>query len=135
MSDLYAWVPWFQELVQKIGEGGPQYLAPRAREIPWNADGTGPALLSYGDENIDPFSFLYLLASKNVSESTRERVHGAITEHFGLASRVNFSSGFYYPTPPPNAKLLFHRRGRGNPELLWRLFRSAHTGLDSVDRG
>ena len=132
MSELFAWVPWFQELGQKISAGGPNYLAPRAREIPWTADATKTALLRYGDEQVDPFSFLYVLASKNRWESARKRVHGAVSELFELATKVDFSSGFYYPTPEARGKLLFHSRGRGNSDLLWRLFRSAVAGLDSI---
>ena len=34
MNELFAWVPWFKELAQKIADGGPEYLARHAREIP-----------------------------------------------------------------------------------------------------
>ena len=135
MSEIFAWVPWFQELAKKIAEGGPDYLVRHAREIPWKADGTEANLLKHGSENIDPFSFFYVLASTNKWDSVRRRVHSAVSDLFGLATDVNFDNGFYYPTPPPNAKLLFHRRGSGNPELLWQLFRGAHMGLNSVDGG
>ena len=63
----YTWVAWFEELAAKIAEGGEGYLIERARNVAWQEDGREgvPALLRYGDENIDPFSFLYFLAHKN----------------------------------------------------------------------
>ena len=129
MSNLFAWVPWFQELARKIADGGPEYLVPRTHEIPWNKDGERSRLLKYGDENIDPFSFFYVLASKN----GMTQVHSVISERFQLSAEVDFQGGFYYPTPQARAKLLFHSGGRGNTALLWRLFRSAVTGLDSIN--
>ena len=128
MSELFAWVPWFQELAKKIAARGSEYLIACAKEIPWNKDGAKSRLLKYGDENIDPLSFFYVLASKNGTT----RVHSAITEAFHLSAKVDFEAKFYYPTPQARAKLLFHSGGRGNTDLLWRLFRSAVTGLDSI---
>ena len=130
MNPRYAWIPWFEELARKIAEGGPEELADRARnKIPWNRDA---GLLKFGDKNIDPFSFLYVLASKNGTK-TWKKAHRAIKEHFGLTTKVTaaFDDGFYIPTPRP-AKVLFHNRGTGNPELFWRLFRDAVQGLDAV---
>ena len=83
VDDLFAWVPWFQELAKKLADGGPDFLVPRARRIPWNVDGMEAALLRHGDQNIDPFSFLRLLASKNESPHW-ERVHPTISEQFWL---------------------------------------------------
>ena len=128
MNDLFAWVPWFQELAQKIAADGEESLIARTKEIPWNKDGAKSRLLKYGDQNIDPLSFFYVLASKNGTT----RVYSAITEVFDLAAQVNFEGGFYYPTPQARAKLLFHSGGRGNTDLLWRLYRSAVAGLDSI---
>ena len=129
MNPRYAWIPWFEELAGKIAEGGPKELADRAHEIPWNRDA---GLRKFGDKNIDPFSFLYVLASKNGTK-TWKKAHRAIKEHFGLTTKVTaaFDDGFYIPTPRP-VKVLFHDQGTGNPELFWRLFRGAIQGLDAV---
>ena len=125
MSELFAWVPWFRELAKKVADGGPDYLAPRARKIPWNADGSEAPLLKYGDDRIDPFSFIYFLAAKNLWDSARKRVHGAIREQFQIATRADFDAGYYYPTPNSRGMLLFHDGKSGDPDLLWRLFRAA----------
>ena len=131
MSDLFAWVPWFRGLAQRIAEGGPEFLIPRAKEVPWSADGKTAGLLNYGDENIDPFSFFYVLASKNDTEAWT-RVHEAISQIFSIDPiSVDPSDGFYFPTPP-GINALFHNRGDGRPELLWRLFRSARSGLGGI---
>ena len=131
MSSLFAWVPWFRELVQKIIDGGPNYLATRAEKIPWNADGTRAALLKYGDENVDPFSFIRFLASKNDS-SHWKRVHPEVSAHFGLTTGTgsHFDDGFYFPAA--RQQLLFHHQGTGDPNLYWRLFRAAAQGPDHV---
>ncbi len=62
MREIYDWVPWFRELAGKIAEGGEAYLIEKARRVDWRNE--KPALLEYGDEGIDPFSFFYFLASK-----------------------------------------------------------------------
>lgn len=122
MSDLFAWAAWFKDLAGKIAEGGPDYLAPRAKEIPWSAAGKQAGLLKFGDENIDPFSFVYFLASKNDTQVWK-RIHDAISERFSIGPiSVNPNDGFYFPTPP-GINALFHAQGEGKPELLWRLFR------------
>ena len=133
MNALFAWVPWFRELAQKIADGGPEELSRRARKISWKADGTEANLLKYGDKNIDPFSVFYVLASKNHWDSVREKVHAEFSEQFHLANQADFASGYYYPTPNPRAKLLFHDAGDGDPDLLWRLLRTAVQGSDAMD--
>ncbi len=132
MNELFSWVPWFQELAQEIAEGGPEQLSRRARKIAWKADGTQANLLKYGDKNIDPFSVFYVLASKNHWDAVREQVHAEISAQFHLATQADFASGYYYPTPDPRAKLLFHDAGDGDPDLIWRLLRAAVQGPDAV---
>ncbi len=133
MSDLFAWVPWFQELARKIAEGGPGELSRRAKEIAWKADGTEANLVKHGDKNIDPFSFFYVLASKNSWDSVRKRVHSEVSERFDLATQTDFASGYYYPTPSPRTKLLFHDAGAGHPDLFWSLFRAAIRAPEAVE--
>ena len=133
MKEIYAWVPWFQELAGKIAEGGETYLAQAARKIAWRDDGKEQQLLRYGDENIDPFSFFYSLAQRTQSPGSRELVFPSIDNEFKMERRppVESEDGFVYPTPTRN--VLFHDGGQGNPKLLWKLFRAAVRGLDSVD--
>ena len=68
MKEIYDWVPWFRELAKNIAEGGEQYLVDKAKDVNW---AKGRALLEFGDEGIDPFSFFYFLASKILRISDR----------------------------------------------------------------
>ena len=133
MKEIYAWVPWFQELADKIAEGGETYLAEAARKVAWRNDDKKQPLLNYDDENIDPFSFFYSLAQRSQSPGSRELVFPSIDNEFKMERRppVESEDGFVYPTPTRN--VLFHDGGQGNPKLLWKLFRAAVRGLDSVD--
>lgn len=45
MKEIYSRVPWFAELCDGIANDGPEFLAERARRIPWKEDGAEPALL------------------------------------------------------------------------------------------
>ena len=130
MKEIYSWVPWFRELSSKIADGGPKFLLDRARQIPWKKDGSEPQLLKFGDNNIDPFSFIYSLAGYS---RDLKRLYPSVGDVFGLTSELPIESddAFIFPTPP-HIGVLFHSGGAGNPEVLWRLFRSADQGLDSV---
>ncbi len=125
MKEIYAWVPWFQELAGKIAEGGETYLAEAAKKVAWRKDGGRPPLLEFGNENIDPFSFFYTLAQLTKSSESRERIFPSIQTAFNMESRtpVEAEDGFVYPTPSRN--VLFHDGVQGNPQLLWNLFRGA----------
>ena len=81
MKEIHDWVPWFRELAGKIAEGGEAYLIEKARQVRWG--GEKPALLRFGDENIDPFSFFYFLASKNTRKQ-REKVYGSVHKVFEI---------------------------------------------------
>jgi len=135
MKDIYAWVPWFEALARKIDEGGEAYLVECAKRVNW---GKGdPALLKYGDEFIDPFSFFYFLAQKCTKRRVRT-VCASISEVFGiddteLLSESSLKYGLIFPIPPAIAKALFHSADstsepEGNPNLLWNLFRQAMSG-------
>ena len=123
----YSWVPWFKELVTRIVEGGEGQLAERARDVEW---GNVPSLLAYGDENIDPFSFLYFLAQKN-TERLYEPVLGSVHQVFDIEAAF-LNGPAYIPRSPFN--VLFHDGEHFDPELLWRLFRQAATeGAPAID--
>ncbi|SMN02291.1 conserved domain protein [uncultured Candidatus Thioglobus sp.] len=134
MKDIYAWVPWFQELARKIDEGGKDYLIAQAKRINWVKD--SPALLKYGDENIDPFSFIYFLAQKN-TKGQREPVYRSVSEIFDISqdilSRKSQEEGFIFPTPAPNSLTLFHADVNGDPDLLWKLFKQARQGSKEIN--
>ena len=42
MKEIYAWVPWFQSLAQRIADGGELFLIELAKTVPWKADGSEP---------------------------------------------------------------------------------------------
>ena len=133
MKEIYDWVPYFTKLSEKIADGGPPYLAERAKKVRWRNDGKEQAILSYGDDNIDPFSFLYTIASKSTTYSSRQTIYPSLSEIFALPKLTDDDAEHTFVFPTPTAfSLLFHYHGRGNPELLWRLFRQAVTGVDSI---
>ena len=130
MKEMYAWVPWFKELSERIAENDSDYLATRARRISWKADGNDPALTQFGDENIDPFSFLYTLAGY---QHAKERIYPQVKKEFSLQNDIplEVEEAFIFPAPHLMGTL-FHIRGEGDPSLLWRLFRNAVKGVNSV---
>ena len=133
MKEIYDWVPWFTELAKKIADGGPKYLADRATKVEWRDDDNLQELLKYGDENIDPFSFFYTVASKGEYYASRKTTYPSISKAFELPELADHDSEYTFIFPQPNRlNLLFHSYGAGNPELLWRLFRQATNGIESI---
>ena len=133
MKEIYAWVPWFQELAEKIAEGGEAGLIERAKRVDWVSG--NPALLRYGDENIDPFSFFYFLAQRNTKRQ-RPVVFPSAHKIFDIKNplpNVADEDQWIFPTPPPNTKALFHANGRGAPDKLWHVFRKAIQKSPSFD--
>ena len=130
MREVFDWVPWFLELSRRIAENSEESLAQKAKQIPWKEDGSEAALLQYGDDNIDPFSFIYSLAGY---QHAAKRVFTRVGEAFGLTRwrSLERDENFVFPTPQLT-NVLFHYRGSGNPNLLWRLFRSTVKGIDHV---
>ncbi len=123
MKEIYDWVPWFRELVKKIAEGGEAYLIDKAGQVDW---GENRALTKYGDEGIDPFSFVYFLASKATAKQ-RKTVYESVTHEFGIDNPLpDPRVGEYYIFPTPTSlNALFHDGQNFKNELLWRLFRQA----------
>ena len=117
----YTWVAWFEELAGKIAREGEDYLIRHARRVDWRRD--DPPLLAYGDENIDPMSFLYFLAQRNTSNQYKP-VFESVTEEFEITSVLSQTPPTI-PTPVPNAAALFHDGKSFDPGLLWSLFRDA----------
>ena len=132
MKEIYDWAPWFRELALKIAERGETWLIEKAKQVDW---GRAPALLTYGDRGIDPFSFLYALAQKNTKKQ-RPRVYPSVAKCFGLKSPLPDPGNehFYkFPTPMPAAAALFHDGTHFRPELLWKLFRQAVKDEPQID--
>ena len=117
----YTWVAWFEELATTIARNGERDLADKAKAVDWKKDSV--PLLNYGDENIDPMSFLYFLAQKNTTNQY-EGVFGSVHEVFGITSDFPEIQPFI-PVPLANAKALFHDGELFDPGLLWRLFKQA----------
>ena len=123
MKEIFDWVPWFRELASRIKEGGLQVLAEKAKQVDWRQD--NPYLLRYGDENIDPFSFFYYLAARNERYKWKT-VYRSVAKEFGLQTRIDYTSPEVGVIPsPPAIAALFHDRGDGKPNLLWKLFEQA----------
>lgn len=127
MRNMYAWVPWFRQLAGRIAEGGEQGLIERAKRVDWKTD--DPPLLRYGDENIDPLSFLYFLSSKlSAMDSVRKefKVKAALPQEddraliFPMAVAMN---------------ALLHDGKTFNPGLLWDMFRQAQPDRPKIDAG
>ena len=133
MKEIYDWVPWFKELAEKIAEGGERYLIDRAKEVTWSDDDRESPLLRHGEANIDPLSFFYTLASQSSRSASRRRIYASIASAFDMTRELDlgFDDAFIFPTPPA-INTLFHRDGKGNPSLLWALFRNAVSGIESV---
>ena len=133
MKELYDWVPWFTELAKNIADGEPSDLAGRAHRIRWKIDGGTSPLLKYGDRNIDPFSFLYTLAA-NCTRKQRMRLCESVQTEFALSTAPPKDSedAFIFPQGYPG-NTLFHAGDDGNPDLLWRLFRSATQDAASIE--
>ena len=121
------------ELAEKVAQRGEGYLIDRAKRVAWKEDGSEGALLNYGDTNIDPLSFFYTLASLSKSRDTRNRVYPSVSSAFEVTAALDLDAedGFIFPTPP-GINTLFHSRGSGDPELVWRLFRDAQAGFGNV---
>ena len=134
VKEIYDWVPWFKKLAQTIAEEDEDFLIERAKRVDWNPDGGACPLLNYGDENIDPFSFISYLAGRSYRAANRLRIHSSINELFGTPKlqHLALDEAFFFPAAP-SINALFHNRGDGDPVLLWDLFRSAVSGVESID--
>ena len=117
----YTWADWLVALATTIAENGERYLAERARAVDWGRDKV--PLLDYGDENIDPMSFLYFLAQRNTTNQF-EGVFGSVHKVFQIALDFPKSRPFI-PAPPARGIATFHGGKSFQPDLLWNLFRRA----------
>lgn len=117
MKDLYAWVPWFHSLAQRIANGGKPLLIELAKTTHWYDDRSkSPPLLNYGDENIDPFSFFNYLAGRSYHRANRVRIYPSINQVAGTPEfqSLDRDDAFYFPASPSVAAL-FHDRVASPP--------------------
>ena len=133
MKVLYAWVPWFNALARSIADSDEAELADRASRIDWRENDRSSPLLKYSPENVDPFSFIYTVATHCLGREGRARVLESVATVFNLALDLPLDDddAFYFPHGTP-LNTLFHQKGEGNPRLLWELLRQAVCGRDSV---
>lgn len=135
MKNMYDWVPWFGELAKRVAEMNGPDLLHRAGHVRWKADGSPPPLMGLGEEQMDPFSFFYTLATYcSGREENRREVCQSVNEAFDLETpmAVDSDEAFIFPRGIPT-NTLFHEEGTGDPPSLWRLFRSAVKGTEAVD--
>ena len=134
MREIYQWTAWFTELASKIADGDEGYLADRAKQVDWTASGGKPSLLGYPDENIDPFSFIYSIAGHGAGKPNRKRVYPSVANAFDMNTSLTVDSddAFFFPAAS-RRNLLFHNKGGGDPQLLWRLFRCAVSEPESLE--
>ena len=132
MRELYAWVPWFNELARKIANGNELELAERASNIRWREHDNSSPLLNYGRHNVDPLSFIYTLATH--CRGPDGELASSIASLPSSTSKPNSLWVSTMPSTSPGTpqNTLFHQRGEGNPGLLWDLFRHSVVGLDAV---
>ena len=133
MKEIYEWVPWFQELSSTIADNGEAFLVERAKRVSWKEDGSNPPTLLPGDEHINPFSFIYAVASLAPRADNRRRVFPSVTDVFGLTTSLPLDrdDAFVFPTPSQRFKL-FQNTGEQNPTVLWSLFRAGVRGTEEV---
>ena len=134
MKEIYAWAPYFRELARKVADRGERYLMDAAKRVAWKQEGPQSPLLNYGNENIDPFSFFYTIAANSTAAVSRERIYESLRGIYDMESElpIDLEEAFVFPTPP-RINTLFHSGGQGDPDLLWRLFRSAESGFEHID--
>ena len=133
MKELYAWVPWFNGLAKRISNGGERELTERAAQVKWGESAQTPPLLRYGPEMVDPFSFIYSLASRCRSRTNRVRIIQSTAAVFDLDHEFpsSLDDAFYFPQSKQGTPV-FHKDGEGDPGMLWDLFRHAVEGIDAV---
>jgi len=121
---LYDWVPFFEELGNRLSEirqrtDRDQYLRTRLGD----AFGENSTILQYPE--VDPVSCLYFLAQKNTTRKGPD-VYAAVQRAFDLESQI--PTDWTFPTPSPNTISLFHDGKNFYTELLWDLFTVARRG-------
>ena len=144
VKETYYWVPWFRELSKKIAEfadGDQKEFLEKARKIDWDDGGRVAGQLKELQDDFDPFSFLYTVASRNGLRS-REKVYRSISDVFELKrlignEKVEFFTKNQSKFPTPGLQRLYFMDSRHpnkrKPDVLWKLLKCAVKGLNEVD--
>ena len=149
MNGTPTWVKWFRDLVAKIakidevGEDGEAKSVKLIECVKKVEEGIEedikkeiePAILKYGDKNIDPFSFLYSLGQA-LDTDNKEIIKKNVSGIFKIDDQDIFSeSGQSKPFPCVKAPLspLFYDDKELNPDVLWELFRQARQGIEAIE--
>lgn len=139
MKEMYDWVPWFAELARKIANSQEQDVIARAKQIHWKREGKPPRLMSQGDAHFDPFSLIYYIAARSAFAVSRKQIYPSISKAFEISELGNLDSddNFIFPTGELRNTLFNDVANKGtsasNPDLLWKLFRSAVSGARKID--
>ena len=130
MREIYQWTKWFEELAREIAKGGPQSLTKCAG----NVKNEVPLLPYYNDTNIDPFSFVFSIASKIRTPDSREHLYRSVERVFNMTQElpVEFDGPFILPEQAP-WNLPDPSNDVGELPLLWRLFSAAVSEAESAD--
>ncbi len=125
MKEMFAWVPWFNELAKNIAEGGQQYLEDRANEVEWV--GGSP----FADTDVlNPLLFLTAVANEGDKTDSRDRVFASLAEVFEIHPLQNPASPDVWHFP--RSLRLFQYDNPDDPangDVVWRLLRAAVSGL------
>ena len=137
---LYDWVPLFKRVCVEISAIGknPETRTQLLKQKSLEIFGANQKINQF--ENIDPLSFIYVLASKN-TVNFKTDIFNKVISSFKLD--VNFPTDWTFPTPQPNSKLLFFHGGEYinnegtiiDSDVLWRLFITATESgiIDALD--
>ena len=128
MREIYLWTDWFTELAKKIAaDDGKVFLMERAGNV---------NNLSYGDLNVDPFSFVYNLAKQGSVPEKRNQVFPSVDEAFGMGTSIPVDCDDAFIFPPyafTDTVEVFSSGLAGDSELLWHLFRAAVHQPENVE--
>ncbi|WP_241156961.1 AAA family ATPase [Bathymodiolus thermophilus thioautotrophic gill symbiont] len=118
-NDIFAWVEWFSELAKNIGKKNQDTLSVSINKA---IENKGQSIIKF--EAYDPFSFFYYLAQKNTINQ-RKLFFQEVDRVFNINSPLpDFNDGdcWMFPTPLPNAIVLYQLKDKYDPDLLWRFF-------------
>ena len=133
MKEFFQWVPWFDELTNRVQECGREGLVERVKRVDW-AEGR-IAVLEDGENRADPFTFLYHLASIAGGKAERRiTIYKSVADVFEIESPLDYSTDecFIFPIPTGFA-VKFNTGPEDNTQLLWEVFNQAclHSGTAS----